>query len=254
VTLTANPGAGEEFVNWTGSSAGDLVPDANTALVTITIDEDESVTANFDYIEYTLTINVIGSGSGTVTKSPDQATYHYGDVVQLTANPALPPPGGGSIFKGWSDDLTGSANPDSITIHAGTNAVTAEFAQTWVITATAVANGTISPSGSVQVEEGADQPFTFDPNTCYEVDNVDVDLSSIGREIREYTFSYVTEDHSIDVEFYNYDCTITATAENGGTITPSGALTVPCGSIQSFTILAGMGQYSIFYHISRHGQ
>jgi len=315
VTLTANPGIGEQFVNWTGPSAGDLVPDVNTASVTITIDEYETVTANFDYIEYTLTVNtagafgtgtvtrspdnptyhygdvvtltavpgtgeqfdqwsgdltsntnpdsitiddnktvtahfdyieymlaitVIGSGSGTVAKSPDQPTYHYGDVVQLTANPD-PLPGGGSIFKGWSGDLTGSANPDSITIHAGTNAVTAEFAQTWVITATAGANGTISPSGSVQVEEGLDLTFIFDPNTCYEVDNVIVDGSSIGGEIRDYTFTNITADHTIDVQFYHYDCTITATAEHGGTITPSGAVTVPCGSNQSFTISAGMG-------------
>jgi hypothetical protein len=32
---------------------------------------------------YTLTVNIVGDGS--VTNNPDQATYHYGDVVTLTA-------------------------------------------------------------------------------------------------------------------------------------------------------------------------
>ncbi len=42
-----------------------------------------NVTANFALDEYTLTVNTTGNGS--VDKNPDQATYHYGDVVVLTA-------------------------------------------------------------------------------------------------------------------------------------------------------------------------
>ncbi len=44
---------------------------------------------------YTLTVNVTGSGS--VTKAPDQAQYASGTVVQLTAVPAA-----GWVFSGWS--------------------------------------------------------------------------------------------------------------------------------------------------------
>ena len=56
-------------------------------------------------------------------KVPNQATYHYGDVVQLTANPAL-----GWSFSAWSGDLTGTENPKNITID-GNKAVTATFTQ-----------------------------------------------------------------------------------------------------------------------------
>ncbi len=70
--------------------------------------------------EYTLTIV---SANGTVTRQPDQATYHEGDVVQLTAFPNA-----GWGFVNWSGDLTGNANPASVTLH-GNTLVTANYAQ-----------------------------------------------------------------------------------------------------------------------------
>jgi hypothetical protein len=77
------------------------------------------VTATFTQIEYTLTVTVVGSGS--VAKDPDHATYHYGDVVSLTATADL-----GWTFAGWSGDLTGTTNPGTVTID-GNKGVTATF-------------------------------------------------------------------------------------------------------------------------------
>ena len=68
-------------------------------------------------------------------KVPNQATYHYGDVVQLTANPAL-----GWQFSAWSGDLTGSENPKNITIN-GNKTVTATFYDITPPTYTPTANG-----------------------------------------------------------------------------------------------------------------
>jgi PKD repeat protein len=68
---------------------------------------------------YTLTANV--SGSGTVTKIPDQSTYTPGTVVTLQANPD-----GGQYFTGWSDDLSSTATPTNITMD-GNKTVTANF-------------------------------------------------------------------------------------------------------------------------------
>jgi uncharacterized repeat protein (TIGR02543 family) len=64
---------------------------------------------HFTQDAYALTITTAGSGS--VLKSPDQASYQYGDVVELTAVPAE-----GWTFVGWSGDMTGSNNAESITI------------------------------------------------------------------------------------------------------------------------------------------
>jgi len=56
-----------------------------------------------------LDITVIGSG--TVTVDPDNATYGYGEVVTLTAAPDP-----GWYFSGWSGNLVGTANPETLTI------------------------------------------------------------------------------------------------------------------------------------------
>jgi uncharacterized repeat protein (TIGR02543 family) len=71
--------------------------------------------------EYTLT--VIIDGGGSVAKDPDQATYSYDTVVELTATPDA-----GWSFSHWSGDLTGSANPDSVTMD-GDKTVTAHFTE-----------------------------------------------------------------------------------------------------------------------------
>jgi uncharacterized repeat protein (TIGR02543 family) len=72
-------------------------------------------------IEYSLDTTVIGNGA--VGKQPDKSTYHYGDVVTLTATPDLY-----WSFGGWSGDATGATNPLVITIDGGKN-LTATFKQ-----------------------------------------------------------------------------------------------------------------------------
>jgi uncharacterized repeat protein (TIGR02543 family) len=70
---------------------------------------------------YTLTITVTPSGSGSVAKNPDQATYPSGTIVVLTATPSS-----GYSFSHWGGDLTGTTNPKSITMN-GNKTVTATF-------------------------------------------------------------------------------------------------------------------------------
>ena len=104
VQLTANANPGWTFASW----SGDLISTNNPE--TITMNGDKTVTATFTQDEYTLSVNIVGSGS--VTLDPDHATYHYGDIVQLTAVPGKK----NWIFSHWSGDLSGSTNPDTITM------------------------------------------------------------------------------------------------------------------------------------------
>jgi len=68
------------------------------------------------------------------------------------------------------------------------------------INASAGSNGTISPSGVVTVDNGADQQFTITPDTGYHVADVKVDGSSVG-PVTSYTFTNVAADHTIEVTF-----------------------------------------------------
>src|SRR6185295_12100300 len=69
---------------------------------------------------YTLNVNVVGSGS--VAKNPNQPTYSHGTVVSLSATASV-----GYHFVGWSGDTTGTASPISVTMTSNKN-ITATFA------------------------------------------------------------------------------------------------------------------------------
>jgi hypothetical protein len=69
--------------------------------------------------QYTLTVTIVGQG--TVTLDPAGGTYDNGTLVTLTAVPDS-----GCNFMGWSGALTGSTNPETITMNAD-KTVTATF-------------------------------------------------------------------------------------------------------------------------------
>jgi hypothetical protein len=90
---------------------------------------DQTIAASFAINTYTLTVNV--TGSGTVARSPSQATYDHGTVVQLTATPATD-----WNFDFWSGDASGATNPLSVTMD-GNKTIGATFSQrTYVWSAT----------------------------------------------------------------------------------------------------------------------
>ena len=81
---------------------------------------------------------------------------------------------------------------------------------THTITATAGANGSISPSGSVTVSHGSSRTFTISASANYHVQNVLVDGTSVGA-VSSYTFTNVTQNHTIQASFAINTHTITAT-------------------------------------------
>ncbi|MBP3284399.1 MAG: hypothetical protein J6M02_02745 [Clostridia bacterium] len=108
------------------------------------------------------------------------------------------------------------------------------------ITATAGANGSISPSGTIEVNWGESQTYTMIPDANYLVSDVVVDGVSVGA-VTNYTFTNVKEEHTIHVEFVRPTYTITASAGTGGSISPSGTTTVNRGESKSYTVTANSG-------------
>jgi uncharacterized repeat protein (TIGR02543 family) len=153
VQLTATPAAGWAFSGWSGDLSGSTNP------TSITMNGNKGVTATFTEnppTQYTLTVSIVGSGS--VTKNPDQATYASGTVVTLTPVAAI-----GYTFSGWSGDLTGNANPATITMNSN-KAVTATFTESPPIPYTL----TFNVVGSGSVTKNPDQ-VTYPSGTTVEL-------------------------------------------------------------------------------------
>ncbi|WP_027399887.1 S-layer homology domain-containing protein [Anaerovorax odorimutans] len=72
--------------------------------------------------------------------------------------------------------------------------------KSYVITASAGENGTISPSGSVDVDKNSERTFTITPSEGYEIKDVLVDGKSIG-VVKKYNFENITEKHTIKAVF-----------------------------------------------------
>jgi len=71
-----------EFISWTG----DAVADPNSPITTITIDATKSVTANFELLNYSLTVDSTDGGEVTIP-GEETFTYDCGTVVNLVATP-----------------------------------------------------------------------------------------------------------------------------------------------------------------------
>jgi uncharacterized protein YhfF len=118
VNLIATAQIGWTFDSWSGDVDGN---DANS-LITITMEGNKDITATFTQNAYTLTVTT--DGNGTVTKNPNQATYHYADNVILTAIPH----DSNYVFGSWGGDIdpNDANNPITITMD-GDKDVTATF-------------------------------------------------------------------------------------------------------------------------------
>jgi uncharacterized repeat protein (TIGR02543 family) len=139
VQLTAAPvGEGWSFAGWSGGASGAANP------LTVTMTSDIAITATFAYTPPTrYTLTTTPTGNGVISRNPDQADYAPDAVVQLQAVPA-----GGWNFVEWTGDLSGSANPTTITM-TGNRSVGATFAMTpmnYQVTLTTIGSGSVTPS------------------------------------------------------------------------------------------------------------
>jgi len=115
--------------------------------------------------------------------------------------------------------------------------------------------GSISPSGDVSVSCGSDRrfdirPLQTPPEQCHHITGVFADGQSVTQYLETdddgvtfYTFGDVMADHTLTASFALNDYRIEASAGPGGSITPSGTVSVPCGD-QTFIITPDPG-----YHI-----
>ena len=153
INLGFSPASDSEFVGWLGDCTG-------LGGCTVTMDDDRLVSAVFQLKNYSLPIQISGTGAGRVVSSPSEinceadctGAFQAGTRITLTANP-----GPGSDFLGWRGACSGT-DPCTLTMDF-TQSVEAIF------TASNRVVPTDFPSGRTPVNvlfSQVDQPgFTF---------------------------------------------------------------------------------------------
>ena len=111
------------------------------------------------------------------------------------------------------------------------------------ITASAGANGSISPTGTIVKNAGESQQFTAMPNTDYMVDTWYLDGSADQTGGTTYTLNNIQSDLSVHVTFKSVppQHTITVSAGANGSIGPSGTIVKNDGESQQFTAMPNTG-------------
>src|SRR5882672_3583285 len=248
--------ADNDYQAATGTLA--VPPGTPSGLITINVIGDTKVEPN-----ETFTLTLTGAANGVIG-SPNTATGTilnddtYTITASAGANGSISPSGAVSVPPGGTQAFTitpnacyhvadvlvdgvsaGAVTSFTFSSVAASHTIAASFAlDSFVITASAGSGGSIAPSGPVAVNCGASQAFTITPDASHTISDVLVDGASVGT-VAAFTFTNVTAAHTISATFAAASFIITASAGTGGTISPSGAVSVPSGQDQMFTIAPG---------------
>jgi hypothetical protein len=112
VTVSAVPDPDSAFLGWSGDLTGTTNPQV------VVVDADTAATASFATL---FDVAASATGPGTITLDPPGSTYPAGTVVTVTATPDA-----GAAFTGFGGDLTGTTNPQLLTVD-GDKTLSASF-------------------------------------------------------------------------------------------------------------------------------
>ena len=229
-----------------------IIPDTGYRIGSVTIDgiakgaidsfTFSNVIANHTivptFVPITFTIGASAGSNGSISPS-GTAIVNYGSDRTYTITP----------FAGYhvTDVVVDGVSVGAVTSYTfsavtASHTISATFAinPTLSITASAGPNGTISPSGEVQVLSGTNKSFVFTPAAGYRVGEVLVDGVPVALS-NTYNFFNITTSHTISVSFVPDTFLLTAVSTPNGTITPAGTVVVDRGASQTFTVTPNAG-------------
>lgn len=247
-TFTMTPAAGymigQVMVDGTAVDPAEIVNNQYT-FNEVVMDHTISVTFTMIPVGNEYTITTATDGMGYITPAGASA-YAEGSTPTFS----IIPNSGYMISQVYVDEVpVGSLASYTFAPLDADHIIFAAFkpapvVQTYTITATAGAGGSISPSGSISVTANGGRTFNITPDAGYQITDVQVDGASVGA-VTQYTFSNVTANHTIDVMFEEIPVTqtyeITASSGANGSILPSGVVSVDSGDDAQFTITPDQG-------------
>ena len=226
-TVTPDPGYSASV----GGTCGGTL--AGNTYTTNAVTADCTVAATFALNTYTVTPSA--SANGTIAPATPQVVGH-GSTAVFTVTPDA----GYSVSVGGTcgGTLAGSTYTTNPITAACT--VVATFSQnTYAVTPSAGANGTISPATPQTIAHGGTATFTVTPNAGY--------TASVGGTCggtlagSTYTTNAVTAACTVVASFTQNTYTVTPSAGPNGTIAPATPQTIAHGGSLAFTVTPGIG-------------
>ena len=189
-TITPNTGYTISNVVVDGKSAG-----AVTSYSFSSVTANHTISATFAINTYTITASA-GTG-GSISPSGAQ-TVNYNTNQGFTITPNTGYSVSNVVVDGKNAGAVTSYSFSSVTAN---HAISATFAiKTYTITASAGTGGSISPSGTRNVNYGTSQTYAIAPAAGYRAAGVTADGVSVGA-ITKYTFSNIQANHTITASF-----------------------------------------------------
>ncbi|MCP4713243.1 MAG: hypothetical protein GY869_31820, partial [Planctomycetes bacterium] len=250
ITFTITPDNGYQIAD--AKKDGVIIPTEDIDSVngctnySITAFDNHSIEASFSRKVYTITASA--KANGRISPSGSVAVAH-GAGRTFTITPDI----GFEIASVKKDGVIIPAEAilnvngrGSYTITVADNhKIEASFTgKSYTIIPITKSNGQIEPDGSTSIEHGAVKSLEIIPDSGYAVEDVTVNDVSIG-PVRSYTFEDIANDYKIVASFKVGKRTISSSAKQGGSISPSGEVLVAHGVSQTFTIAPDPG-YAIF--------
>ncbi len=247
-TITPNEGYGIASANYNGASImNDLVNNESNYTYSLTnITKDGNLEVNFADL-YTVTASA--SEGGSIAPEGD-STIVEGSSIVYTITPnsgyqlATAQYNGTSIMNNLVNN--GSYYTYLLTNIAGDGNLEVSFVNVYTITASASEGGSVSPEGDSTVVEGSSIVYTITPNSGNQLATAQYNGASIMNDLvnngSNYTYSLtnITGDGSLEVSFADL-YTVTASASEGGSVSPEGDSTVVEGSSIIYTITPNSG-------------
>ena len=220
-SLTAVPNTNYTFIGWSGVPEGE----ENSNPITITIEDDTTVTANFSYLgpaTHELTIEVTPPNSGSTTGA--------GDVNHATKSSVTATPANGYRFVSWSGHtVEDSESPSTDTdVILSDTVLTANFELIPVYSLSITSNppnaGQLIGSGDYQT--GNNVTLIALPYSEYEFAGW-TESEFIAAPSSSTTQITITEDTTITANFNyigtdTFDLSLNASPSNGGTLSGAG--------------------------------
>ena len=212
-----------------------LKVDSITSYTFDSVKSDQTISVKFKVQTFTITAT---AGNGGSISPQGTSTFNYGTKPSYIITPN----------RGFVLDslFVNDVNVDSISSYTfdsvKTNqTISVKFkVQTFTITATAGNGGSINPQGISTLNYGSKPTYTITPNRGFVIDSLfvnDVNVDSIS----SYTFDSVKANQTISVKFKVQTFTITATAGNGGSISPQDTTIINYGTKVQYTITSNIG-------------